>query len=355
MKSLYFTDNTQQFYIGHPTIENFFCQGMRGRGKTTVFLKQAVDRAVKDVMSSTGNQTHKFHFMRRTDTQMEEVLAKGLFNGVLKVPEYKEVFQGFTESKIFNKEIILKKPETNEQISIGYVDTLNNTKGKAVEDSDCVIFDEYVEPQRGLYKGGQNGVFEPELFGRFDDTVFRKRKRYVVLLGNFDSPTNPYNEYFQIPYGCQKFTDKSRKLYYYVDTEPAAIEERNNTSVGTLWKNTRYGNYANGLNALGEVNTNLICNKVSEAQHVYNINVSNVKLTIWESSNGVWYVHDNYKFDITQPIFTVFSKDMAVNSFFINYNSTFLQLCKLKFGTGKVRFNNQKTATLFNLVISLTQ
>lgn len=355
MNNLYFTDNTQQFYIGHPTIENFFCQGMRGRGKTTVFLKQAVDRAVKEVMLPTGQQTHKFHFMRRTDKQLEEVIAKGLFNGVLKVPEYAEVFRGFTDSKVFNKEIIIKKPNTNEQIAVGYVDSLNNTKGKAVEDSDCLIFDEYVEPQRGLYKGGENGIFEPELFGRFDDTVFRKRKRYIVLLGNFDSPTNPYNEYFEIPYGCQKYTDKARALFYYVDTEPAAVEERNNTSVGRLWKGTRYGNYANGLNALGEVNNELIAEKPSHAKHAYNINVANTKLTIWENENNVWFVHDNYKFDTTQPIFTVFSKDMAVDSFFINYNSPFLQLCKLKFGTGRIRFNSQKTATLFNLVLSLQQ
>ena len=49
------------------------------------------------------------------------------------------------------------------------------------------------------------------------------------------------------------------------------------------------------------------------------------------------------------------SKDMQVNGMFIAYNSLFLNLFRVRFANGMVRFNNQKTASLFNLIINLAK
>lgn len=346
---------TKEFKLGGERINTYICDGQRGRGKTTVHLSESVDWAISHMIYN-DDDTHKFHFLRRTDEQMKQVLSKGLFTACLSVPKYRERFHGFEVEKIKEGSIYLMNPKTDETLHVGYLETLNNVKGKAVEDSDNLIFDEFVEPERRLYKGGDGGLHEPELLGRLDDTLFRKRKRWLCLLANEDSPTNPYTEYFKIPFGLKDYHDKQRKLYYHFDFAPEYKAYKETTSVGELWKGTTYGEYSVGDRALGEINNALIGNKPPHATLDTNINVAGVNLTLWFDHNGgLYYCHDNYKFDGSKPVYTVFSKDMTVNSLFVSYQSTFLMRWKWLYACSLIRFNSQRSANMFGLVLSLTK
>ena len=344
----------KEFVLGSGKVRIYLCAGQRGRGKTTVHLSNSVDWFFKNL--ENGDDTHKFHFLRRTDEQMKEVLSKGIFTAALSVPKYRELFRGFIDEKVDDKKIYLHNPITNETVHIGYCETLNNVKGKAIEDSDNLIFDEYIEPERRLYKGGSGGIYEPELFGRLDDTIFRTRKRWLCFLANDDSPTNPYNEYFGIPFGAKDYHDREKGLYYHFDYDEAYQAYKENTDVGMLWKGTNYGNYSVGKNSLGEISSDIIAQKPPHATHDTNIDVGGVHLTLWyDPKNQLYYCHDNCNFDKTKPIYTVFSKNMSVNSLFIAYQSLFLQRWKILYSCSSIRFNSQRTASLFMIVLSLTK
>ena len=351
---LYYEGSTK-FHIGHPKIHTYECLGQRGRGKTTYWLQSAADRSIKNILDDGCINPHKFIFLRRSEEQLKKVVQEGLFNAVKTVPKYASVLRGFTHERIYQNKIILANDD-DASIEIGYLFDLNNVKGISIEDADTMIFDEIVEPERMKYKGGNGGIDEPELLARLDETVFRRRDNWIILLGNFDSPTNPYNEYFGIPYGAEKWSDRKRGFLYEVDVSAATTEMKERTSTGQRWAGTRYSQYSNGTLALGSVDDGLIMDKPPHAIHEYNANIAGTCVTIWKDpSTMVYYIHDNYKWDRTKPIYTVMSKDMQVNSLFVTYNSEILRLFRIRYGKGMVRFNNQKTATLFNLMISLTK
>lgn len=349
---LYYKGSTK-FYIGHPHIHTYECLGQRGRGKTTHWLKEAGGRSVKNILDNDGRNPSKFILLRRSEEQLKKVVQDGIFNGVLSVDDYRPALRGYNRERIWQNKILLMNSD-EVTIEVGYIFDLNNVKGISIEDADVMIFDEIVEPERAKYKGGAGGVNEPELLARLDETLFRRRENWLIMLGNFDSPTNPYNEYFGIPYGSEKWSDRKRGFLYEVDVSAATTEMKLQTSTGQRWAGTRYDSYSNGNVALGSVDDGLICDKVPHAVHKYNINIAGTIITIWQdTSTNVFYCHDNYKMDKTKPIYTVMSKDMQVNSLFVTYNSEILRLFRMRYGRGMVRFNNQKTATLFNLMISL--
>lgn len=353
MTDLFYT-GSKRFKIGDPIITQYMCCGQRDRGKTSNWLKVCGERALNEALEKPEKINHKFIFLRRSEKQLEKVISKGLFNGVWNIPNAQTDFHGYTVERIHKGVIYLSNGK--DEYPVGYTLDLNNVKGQSIEDADVLIFDEYVEANRSDYKGGNGGVDEPELFARLLETVFRFRTFWVIMLGNFDSPTNPYNEYFNIPYGVNKYTDKKRGIYYEVDYSPETEKFKNTTSIGRLFAETEYSRYSNGNVALGSVDGDLICNKPKNAEHRYNVNVCGQHLTFWTDENtGVWFIHDNYAFDKNKPIYAVMSKDMVVNGMFISYNSIFLNLFKLRFASGMVRFNSQKTASLFNLVINLVK
>lgn len=352
MDELYYSGTS--FTLGNPVYNTYICQGQRGRGKTTYWLAEAASYPIKQYLAKE-EINKRFIFIRRSEEQLKKVLKDGIFNSVISVPKYRSKLRGFTIEIIKDGRIWLcneEKPE--EKIDVGYYFDLNNTKGISIEDTWLTIFDEYVEPDRSKYKGGDGGINEPELLARLDETLNRNRTNYMVLLGNFDSPTNPYNEYFKIPFDCKKWTNKENGIYYEVDYSEAMKEHKLNTSTGKRWNGTKYSEYSNCNVSLGKIDDELICNKPPQAKHYYNCRICGNDITIWiDDSNGVCYCHDNYKFDKQKPIFSVLTSDMQVNSMFVSYCLDFLNLFKMRYARGMVRFNNQKTATLFNLMIKL--
>lgn len=354
MKDLFYKGSSK-FYIGHPNITTYMCQGIRDRGKTTFWLNEAGSRSVENQLEHGGCFPRKFTLLRRSEEQIKEVVQKGIFNGVFTVPEYRKKFRGFVNEKVWRDEIILSNAD-GQRINVGYVEDLNNVKGKAVEDCDVLLFDEYVEAQRSKYKGGFGGSKEPELLAKLDETYFRRRKNWMILLGNFDAPSNPYNEIFGIPYGTKRYSDKKRGLLYEVDYSDDTVAAKLETSTGRRWQGTNYEQYSNGNIPMSAIDSSILCEKPRHATNEYNFNICGVVMTVWLDENtGIYYCHDNYKIDPHKPIYTVMSQDMRINTFFLSFNSEVVRLFKMRFGQGRMRFNNQKTASLFMTMINLTE
>lgn len=359
-KNLYYK-GSKKFYIGHPTINTYECIGQRGRGKTTYWLHEATKRSIENILDHNSSRPDKFYFLRRGEKDFDKIRQKGLYQSLLSVPEYKDSLRGYTAEKLWNGHILLGKKVNDGKddyawIDVGYFGDLNNVKGVSTEDANVLIFDEIVEKLRAKYKGGDGGIHEPELLASLDETLFRNKDNWFILLGNADSPTNPYNEHFGIPFGCQAWSDRDIGFYYEVDYSADTEQEKLKHSTGRRWSKSVYGQYSNGHVALGSISDTLICEKPNYAEHVFNFMISGECVTAWfDEKNGMWFMHDNYKADKTKPIFAVTSSDMSVNSLFVAYNSDIIMQFRFRYGQGRVRFNSQKTAALFSLMISLTQ
>lgn len=353
---------SNKFYIGHPSINTYECIGQRGRGKTTYWLYKAVERSVNNILFHNSERPDKFYFLRRSEKDLDEVKKKGLFKSLLTVPEYKPCLHGYEHEKLWKGHILLGKKKDNEEdsdtdwIDVGYYGDLNNVKGVSLEDANVLIFDEIVEKLRSKYKGGDGGIHEPELLASLDETLFRNKDNWFILLGNNDSPTNPYNEYFGIPYGLDKWSDRDIGFLYETDYSKDTEDFKLQHSTGRRWSKSLYSQYSNGHVALGSIDDGLICEKPNYAEHLMNFIISGTNVTVWyDDKYGIYYFHDNYKVDKTKPIYAVTSADMKVNTLFMGYNTDILMRFRCIYAQGRVRFNSQKTAALFSLMISLTQ
>lgn len=334
-----------KFTIGNDKYYMYMCEGIRGRGKTTVWFSLACIHAIE-----SGN---KFVLLRRSEKEMELALQAGLFNGCYKVPEYKWFWDKYPKSKTHNGCIYLIDKDGNETL-VGYYYTLNNVKGISLEDVDCMIFDEYIAQKRSQYKGGEQGLNEPSLFLRLLETLFRLRKFWVILLGNRDTPSNPYNETWKIPFGCPMLKDKSRGLWYEFDYSQSAVEHKATTPIGIISAGTTYANYSMGDKSLDEVDESLIDTKPPHAVQCYNVKAFGKLITIWrDSKNAVLYLTTECKYNASVATICVTNSDMTINTDFIRYNGVFLDVMKTYYGAGKMRFNNQQTAATFAVILNL--
>lgn len=334
-----------KFKLGDEKYHLYMCEGQRGRGKTTWWAREFAQRAVE-----TGK---KFIYLRRKDVEMELALEKGLFNGCRKVKEFKEFWDKYPSDEYRNGCIYLID-KNGEKLHIGYYHTLNNVKGISVEDADGLLFDEYVALKRSDYKGGESGLHEPELFMRLLDTVFRLKDFWCVLLGNRDTPSNPYNECWKIPFECPILKDKSRALWYEYDFSEATAEVKANSTLGLISKGTSYSDYSMGLKSMVDVDESLIDTKPAHAVQKYNIKMFGELVTVWQDrTNAVLYLTSECKYNSSCPTICVTNSDMTINTDFIKYDSMFLMVMKSYYGGGAMRFNNQKTASLLATMLSL--
>lgn len=341
--SLYYEE--PKFKIGNDKYYMYMCEGIRGRGKTTVWLSLMCMRAVE-----TGI---KFVYLRRSEKELELALKAGLFNGCYNVPKYKSFWSKYPNSECKDGRIYLIT-ESGRKIEVGYYFTLNNVKGVSLEDTDCMLFDEYVAQKRSLYKGGEQGLNEPALFLRLLETLFRLRKFWVVLLGNRDTPSNPYNECWKIPFNCPLLKDKSRGLWYEFDYSDEAVEHKSKTTLGVISAGTSYATYSMGTKSLDEVDESLIENKPNHATQCYNVKMFGKLITIWRDlKNAVLYLTTDCKYNGSVATICVTNGDMTVNTDFIRYNGVFIDVMKTYYGAGKMRFNNQETASMFATMLNL--
>ena len=341
MSNLYY--DSPKFKIGNDNYFLYMCEGQRGRGKSTFWLQEVVEHFL-----TTG---FKFIYLRRTEVELQLAIEKGLFNSCSAV--HKEFWEKYPKRYVKNGSIFLEDTQGKE-IAVGYTLSLNNIKGISIEDADCLLFDEYVAQKRSMYKGGESGLHEPELFLRLLETVFRRRKFWAILLGNKDTPSNPYNECWKIPFNTNLYKDKSRGVWYEYDYSEETANEKDKTTLGIISRNTTYSDYSQGLKSLNEVNEDLIAEKPSHSRQLYNIRILNELLTVWQDiKDGVLYISSKCKVNNSVTTISVTNNDMTVNTDFIKYNTAFIEIMRMYYGRGRIRFDNQKSASLFATMLAL--
>lgn len=345
MSNLFYTGS--KWKLGNQHYPLYICKGIRSRGKTTHWLKELVEWAMKDL------EHNKFIYLRRTNVQLGLAIDKGLFACVRNAfSEWGEQFP----SECYERGKIYLINTNGEKIHIGYYFDLNNVKGISIEDANVLLFDEYVEPKRSAYKGGEQGAHEPELFLRLLETIFRKRNFWVVLLGNQDYNSNPYEEYFRIPYNVPSFRRKDGNLppiWYEYDTSEETIKNKSNTTIGRLSAGTSYGNYTVGLSSMSDVSPDLICKVAKNCQQYCNVKIFGSLLTMWVDDNGIEYITDDRAINEQYPIMCVTTQDMTIDTNFVAYNTDFLMIQKLLYSKGKIRFSSQNVASLFYVIMKL--
>lgn len=343
MLDIYYSE--PKFKIGNGKYFMYMCEGQRGRGKTSVWLCLLVTHSLE-----SGK---KFIYLRRSDKEMELAIEKGLFNCCFNVPEYKELWEKYPKQLCKNGNIYLIDVDGN-YIHVGYYLTLNNVKGISIEDADTCLFEEYVAQKRSQYKGGEHGLHEPSLLFRLLETIFRLKNFYLIMLGNRDTPSNPYNEVFKIPFGSTLYKDKSRGLWYEYDYSQATADLKATTALGIISKGTDYNDYSMGLKSLNEIDESLIDTKPSHAVQHYNVKILGKLITIWrDSKNAILYLTQACKYNGSCATICVTNSDMTVNTDFIKYDGMFLDVMKSFYGSGKMRFDNQETAALFATMLSI--
>lgn len=340
--------------IGNKDYHLYMCEGARSRGKTTVWLHAVTKRAINYILD--GDTKHKFVYLRRSTVQLQLVAEKGLYNSCREV--YKDFYDNFKHERMQKSSIYLScvgKDGAENFIHVGYYTDLNNVKGISIEDADVILFDEYIEFDRTAYKGGEAGMHEPELFGRLCETIFRKREFWAILLGNHDRSTNPYNEYFHVPYGAMKYKDLERGVFYEFDKATDATRQTRIVSVlGKMFKGTTYNSYALGDSAAVETADEFIAQKPDNSVRVANLRIFGKTLTIWvDKDTNIEYISDKYKIDANYPIISVTRDDMSVSSEFLAYNSQFLLMQRMYYGMGKVRYSSSAVAELFYTMLSM--
>ena len=332
------------------TPENFLLIDVAARsfGRTSYWLNRAVKRAIKSPVK-------RFIYLRRSQAEMDEVINNGFCKNMLLTSYYGDHYRknGYTIEVNAGKAYAVKN---GNKTLIGYLKTLNNVKGIDLDDVDLIIFDEFIALMRNQYKGGAAGTREPILFDRFIHTVFRRRTNcHVILLGNqdsLDSPTNPYNEFYKIPFKAKKFRRKDiRLMYRHWD---GAGDVGSSADLLSLADAETYAKSVKG-DICGITDEMFIVNKTPRAEYLCGIKHQKTYLTVWiDGATGILYVHSNYAVDKYKPYYTAFKDDMTVETSLL-MASQFPQLkaIKQKFYTNQIRYDTQLTATKFNDIIDL--
>lgn len=317
--------------------------GIRGRGKSTEWLSTAFARTV-----NTGK---KFLYIRRSDVEMELALKMGLFN----LFKFNADLFNFIEDYRYQNHVVQIKHNYH-WLDICYYMTLNNTNGVSVEDCDFYVFDEYVAKKRALYKGGEYGIHEPEIFLNLLETIFRRRKFCGVMLGNNYTVSNPYNEFFHVPFGCKEKKDKSRGIWYTFDYSDDTVQHKQESIIGRLAKGSAYDKFSNENVAMNEIDEKFIQDKSVHAKQLYNVFYMKNIITVWQDeSTNIIYFTDKCRLNADLPILSVTTGDMSINTTFLKSCGQLLTNWFMQYSWGYTRFSSQNVGNMFLTICKLIQ
>lgn len=318
----------------------------RSFGRTSWWINKAIRRAERCPQ-------HRFIYFRRTVTELDEVITNGFCKNLLMTSYYGNWYKkrGYNV-EVSNYKIYLTKDKN--KTLVGYMKSFNGTKGVELNDVDLIIFDEFIALLRSQYKGGYAGAHEPKLFEIFMHTVFRRRNMcWAVLLGNQDtqdSPTNPYNEHYRIPYKAKKYKRADIGLIY---RQGLGAGDTGGTAAQISRADAKF--YAQSV--CGEINDGIdalfIETKSPNAQYICAIKYQSTFLTLWfDDQTGIIYTHDNYKVDKHKPFYTAFADDMSVcTNLLIASQFPQLKTIKQKFYLNMLRYNNGACANkMFDII-----
>lgn len=325
----------------------------RSFGRSSFWLNKSTKRAYK----SKGN---KFLFLRRKEREIDEILRVGFGKNLLLTDYYNKFYREKGLHFDVKRGIIYLtntaiNPKNKIFEHVGYIKDLNSTKGLDLMDCDIILFDEYIAEKRSDYKGGDAGIHEPEIFLHLVHTVFRKLpNRWSILLGNppIGCVTDPYKEWFKIPYGAKKWADKARGIYYRAERgagDRGSVADILSSANETFYKTA----------VLNERKTAVpdycIEEKPARARYLCAIVFQTAFLTIWHDIvNGLMYVSDRLKIDRQRPIYTAFNEDMTIDaSFMVCSKNMQLKAIKNTYYQNMIRYSDQNVAEKFQMVLSL--
>lgn len=342
MKKGYYDGSVFQFT---PENKVYIDVRKRSKGRTSYWLNRLIKRAI-------DAPSHKFMLVRRSREEMDDVESYGLAKNMLNTDYYGRWYDrhGY---RIFTKggKIYVVDIKNNEQ-QVGYLQTLNNVKGIDADDVDVILFDEFIAVNRRDYKGGNGGEREPKILMKLIHSVFRRRQlTWLIMLGNDESPSNPYNEYFKIPYGVKRYKDDKGLLYIY-DDSPADLDST--ASILTSYDD-QMTQETNGQRTI--VPDYMIGNKPPSAEMIFTVYYKDTPLTFWiDYKTSILYAHSNYKCDNTRPVYTAFKEDMTVNTAFI-LARVYPQIKMLKDSVQRqsIRYDTQMTAYKVETIKNLIQ
>ena len=336
------------FDLENPAHRILISDAPRSKGRTSYWLNRLIKRAEK-------NELKKFIYLRRGDKELAAVLSKG-FAKNLKLNDYYGPYYNKRGYSIKTENDKIYLVSETKKIHVGYLGTLNSIKGVDAMDVDTILFDEYIAILRRSYKGGNNGIFEPPMLYAFMFTIFRLRHNAnLILLGNqdtADSPTNPYTEYFHIPFRAEKYKDSKIGLYYRkeqghgeIDSYMSVISKANDD----VLERDIIGNPVSNIDAL------FIADKTQNSEYIAAIRYQSVFITLWiDVKTGLLYCHDNYKVDKNKPFYTAFRDNMSIDAtLLIAAQYPQLKAIKQKYFTNQIRYNNISTASRVQNIIQV--
>lgn len=336
------------FDLENPAHKVLISDAPRSKGRTSYWLNRLIKRAEK-------NPLKRFIYLRRGDKELEAVTING-FAKNLKLNDYYGTYyrrKGYAIKTESNK-IYLQSDK--DKILVGYLGSLNSIKGVDAMDVDTILFDEYIAVLRRSYKGGNNGVYEPSMLHAFMNTIFRLRTNAnLILLGNqdtTDSPTNPYTEFYKIPFGAVKYKRNDIGLYYRKEQGHGDINSYMsvlNTADDSVYKRDVKGDGATTVDKL------FITDKTQNSEYMAAIKYQSAFITLWiDTKTGLLYCHDNYKVDKNKPFYTAFRDNMSVDAtLLIAAQYPQLKAIKQKFYTNQIRYNNISTAARVQNIINV--
>ena len=336
------------FDLENPAHRILISDAPRSCGRTSYWLNRLIKRAEK-------NPLKRFIYLRRGDKELAEVVRVG-FAKNLKLNDYYGIYYRKKNYTIITDADKIYLQSDKGKIHVGYLGSLNSIKGVDALDVDTVLFDEYIATLRRSYKGGNNGVFEPGMLNAYLNTIFRLRiNANTIFLGNqdtTDSPTNPYTEYYKIPFGSEKYKRPDIGLYYR--KEKGHGDTKSYMSIINKANEAIYNRDVKG-EAVAVVDRLFITDKTANAEYIAAVKYQSQFITLWiDTKTGLLYCHDNYKVDKNKPFYTAFRDNMSIDAtLLIAAQYPQLKAIKQKYYTNQIRYNNKSTAARVQNIIQI--
>lgn len=316
------------------------CMGQRERGKSTDWLRDEIDHALK-----TGE---KFIWMRRYPVEIwgdkrTKGCAEGFGGSLARIHGDK-----YADIKVTKRGKI-----TVGDKHVGSFMTLSSAP-KSIGDGEYthLVFDEFLIDKKNYHYIG--GWREPEELLKVMDTLFRgvtprgedlKSVFRVVLCANTVSFYNPYTAYFNIPeYNGEFYWDKTRKILVQCDYSDAMARKRAESPFGQLIEGTPYAGYATYNKWLNN-HSEFIKPLPNRSELRYNISAGGYLLGVY-THNGEFYIAESR--DKTRYTIALTRGDRTVNSVLLHQNRRGqLRYLIDAYNHSEIWYDNEKVATEF--------
>lgn len=225
-------------------------------------------------------------------------------------------------------------------------------KSVSYPDVDTIIFDEFITENCDYLGGVKQPLLEPELCLNFYQTIARGFNQPIrtevkfIFISNAVSINNPHFLYHDLD---KKLIDGGK----FILTDSICLEiaesaeiknEIENSQLGKLMKNTRYGNYSMNNEFYLDSNEFIEGDIPKHCRYVFTISYDKWTLGVWKNDNtSTYYITEKY--DPSCLInYSLNNSSHKTNTVLIQQNKSkpSVKLLKLAYENGLVRFQNQR-------------